>query len=75
MHIFCDIHALDTAAALTRVEDGAIDDLLCRPLYVDVGPDVGWIFTSKFESYADGDAVTCSTLHSQPAGNGTRETH
>lgn len=64
-----DIDALDGAAGLARVEDGAVDDFFGGPLRVCVWSDVGWVFAPEFK--ADGNHSICgSLLDGEATGNG-----
>ncbi|GJC94275.1 hypothetical protein ColKHC_03101 [Colletotrichum higginsianum] len=66
------VHALDRAAALARVEDGAVDDLGRGPVDVDVVADVGRVLAAELEPDVD-DAVRRRLLHCEAAGHGASE--
>ena len=62
------------AAALTRVEDGTIDNLLGRPGNVDVVSDVGRILSSKLQSHVH-EAVSRRLLDSETACDSASEAY
>jgi hypothetical protein len=67
-----DVDALDGAAGLPRVEDGAVDDFRGRPLGVDIWSDVGGIFAAELETDIDYSIGGCF-LDGKPSGDGTGE--
>lgn len=63
-----DVNALDGAAGLTRVEDGAVDDFFGGPLRIDVWSDVCWVFAAEFEANVD-DSIGGCFLNGQSASD------
>jgi len=45
-----NVYPLYAAAALTRIENCAIDYLICCPLDINISSDVCWILAAKLKS-------------------------
>src|SRR4051812_28794386 len=70
----CLIHvdALQGAAALARVEEGTVNNLLSSPRNINITTDVCRVLSSQLKSNID-DAIRRCRLNSQSAGNGPGE--
>lgn len=68
------IHPLQRAAALARVEDGAVHNVGRRPLEVRVGPHIGRVVAAQLQVHAH-DAPGGGLLHGETARRRARKAH
>ncbi len=73
-HLLVDVDPLDAAAALPRVEEGAVYQVLDGVRHVDVGPDVGRVLAAELEADIDEPAGR-RFFHRFPAGHRAGEAH
>ena len=67
-----DVDALDAAAALAGIEEGAVDQILDREFQVGVGRHVGRVLAAEFEAEG-GERSRRRPLHAPPAFDRTGE--
>src|SRR5687768_10854581 len=67
-----DIDALDPAAGLPRVEEGAVNKVLNGMVEVRVGAHVGWVLAAELQTHAD-ETAGGGALDGGPCRNRARE--